>query len=98
MTIDEVKTRLADVIEHPENAEAFITDIGSDYDLLEASKAKIAEQADTISNDKKTIQAYVNSTLLTEKSEDVPNPEEEKTPQEVFNELFDKRFVYNKKE
>ena len=94
MTKDELKTRLADVLEHPDNADALVKDLGGDLDLLEASKEKIAEQNKTIEEyQTKEKQDAINS-LLTAPSKDTPKEEEqpEKTPKEEFKELFEERY------
>ena len=94
MTKDELKTRLADVLEHPDNADALVKDLNGDLDLLEASKTKIAEQDKTIKEyQEKEKQDAINS-LLTAPSKDTPKEEEqpEKTPKEEFKELFEERY------
>ena len=94
MTKDELKTRLADVLEHPDNVDALVKDLGSDLDLLEASKTKIAEQNKTIEEyQAKEKQDAINS-LLTAPSKETPKEEEQpkKTPQEEFRELFNERY------
>ena len=94
MTKDELKTRLADVLEHPDNADALIKDLNGDLDLLEASKTKIAEQNKTIEEYQAKEKADAINALLTEPSKETPKEEEqpEKTPQEEFKELFDERY------
>ena len=94
MTKDELKTRLADVLEHPDNADALIKDLDSDLDLLEASKEKITEQNKTIAEyQAKEKQDAINS-LLTAPSKETPKEEEqpEKTPKEEFKDLFNERY------
>ena len=94
MTKDELKTRLADVLEHPDNADALIKDLDSDLDLLEASKEKITEQNKTIEEyQTKEKQDAINS-LLTAPSKETPKEEEqpEKTPKEEFKDLFNERY------
>lgn len=93
MTKDELKTRLADVLEHPDNADALIKDLNGDLDLLEASKTKIAEQNKTIEEyQAKEKQDAINA-LLTAPSEETPKEKEpEKTPREEFKELFNERY------
>lgn len=93
MTKDELKTRLADVLEHPDNADSLIKDLDGDLDLLEASKAKIAEQTKTIEEYQAKEKADAINSLLTAPSEETPKEEEqEKTPQEEFKELFNERY------
>lgn len=94
MTKDELKTRLADVLEHPDNADALMKDLGSDLDLLEASKEKITEQNKTIEEyQAKEKQDAINS-LLTAPSKEAPKEEEQpkKTPKEEFKDLFNERY------
>ena len=94
MTKDELKTRLADVLEHPDNADALVKDLDSDLDLLEASKETIAEQNKTIEEyQTKEKQDAINS-LLTAPSKDTPKEEEQpkKTPKEEFKDLFNERY------
>ena len=94
MTKDELKTRLADVLEHPDNADELMKDLSSDLDLLEASKEKITEQNKTIEEyQAKEKQDAINS-LLTEPSKETPKEEEqpEKTPKEEFKDLFNERY------
>ena len=94
MTKDELKTRLADVLEHPDNVDTLMKDLGSDLDLLEASKEKITEQNKTIEEyQAKEKQDAINS-LLTAPSKETPKEEEqpEKTPKEEFKDLFNERY------
>ena len=94
MTKDELKTRLADVLEHPDNADELMKDLGGDLDLLEASKEKITEQNKTIEEyQAKEKQDAINS-LLSTPSKDTPKEEEqpEKTPKAEFKELFEERY------
>lgn len=93
MTKDELKERLADVLQHPDNADALMKDLSGDLDLLEASKTKIAEQNKTIEEYQEKEKADAINALLTEPTKETPKEAKpEKTPREEFKELFNERY------
>lgn len=101
MTVEEMKKKFVELKDNPENAEAFISEVEKDYSLLEASKAKIAEQANQIETDRKTIQDYSNKAILDSLTKEAgtvtEEPKEEADPKETFQKLFKERY-YNEKE
>lgn len=101
MTVEEMKKKFVELKDKPENAEAFISEVEKDYSLLEASKAKIAEQADQLEADKKTIQDFSNKAILDSLTKEAgtvsEEHEEEADPKAEFQKLFRERY-YNKKE
>lgn len=101
MTVEEMKEKFLELKDKPENAEAFLSEVEKDYSLLEASKAKIAEQASQLETDKKTIQDFSNKAILDSLTKEAgtvsEEHEDEADPKKEFQKLFRERY-YNEKE
>lgn len=95
MTIDEVKKQLTEVLQNPEGIDGLVEGLTADYAALDAATAKIAEQEAELAKNNVTIAKLAASHVSTKPVAEVKE-EPEKTPQEVFNELFDERFGLNK--
>lgn len=102
MTFEELKKEFIDLKDNPEKMESFLSEVEADYSLFEASKKKIAEQAEKIEADKKTIQDMSNDKILASltKESGTAVEEQEETeadPKKEFQKLFKERY-YNEKE
>lgn len=80
MTIEEVKTRVTDLVSNPdkatENAVGLISDLEADYTNLDSMTAKVAEQEARI----KDLQDTNQKLFLSVTGQPAEDPEEEEKP------------------
>lgn len=97
MTIEEVKEKLADAVEHPEKVAELSAALETDYKDFDDATATIEKQAAAISEKDATIKSMIDAQLRVSPS-DAVEEEQEVDPKEEFRELFDERYYHDEKD